>query len=92
MGNTQKSSAKIQLLQVSIFILQHCYVDLYINPADHAPGVKNGPTPGSFAPTMGKHKNLLLRIHKAQSFHILCVAMYNTPLCITVPIGVHIVL
>ena len=26
--------------------MQHCYLQLYINPANHAPGVKNGPTPG----------------------------------------------
>ena len=54
---------------------------LYINPANHAPGVKNGPAPGvisSHRLTMGKHKkNLLLRNHKAQSFHILSVAMYS---------------
>ena len=108
---------------------------LFINPANHAPGVKNGPARGSFAPIdlqwekhkkvffsettrhrdflfcvamfsgslykscqpcpwgqiwpgpgghylpdsqWEKHKkNLLLRNHKAQSFHILCVAMYS---------------
>ena len=35
-------------------------------------------------------KNLLLRNHKAQSFHILCVAMYNRPLyksCLPCPWG-----
>ena len=57
-------------------------MDLFINPANHAPGVKNYPVPGvisSHRLTMGKHKNLL-RNHKAQSFQILCVAMYNGPL------------
>ena len=38
-------------------------------------------TDSSHRLTMGKtKKNLLLRNHKAQSFHILCVAMYNGPL------------
>ena len=35
-------------------------------------------------------KNLLLRNHKAKSFHILCVAMYNGPLhksCLSCPWG-----
>ena len=37
-----------------------------------------GPRPGG---VMGKPlKNLLLRNHKTQSFHILCVAMYSGPL------------
>ena len=39
---------------------------------------------GSLAPIdlqWEKHKkNLLLRNHKAQSFHILCVAIYSVPL------------
>ena len=26
--------------------MQQCHVELYINPANHAPGVKYGPTPG----------------------------------------------
>ena len=54
---------------------------LYINPANHAPGVKNGPALGvisSHRLTVGKTKeNLLLQNHKAQSFHILSVAMYS---------------
>ena len=29
-----------------IFDVQQCDVELYINPANHAPGVKYGPTPG----------------------------------------------
>ena len=29
-----------------IFDIQQCHVELYINPANHAPGVKYGPTPG----------------------------------------------
>ena len=32
--------------EASIFGMQHCYVELYINPAKHAPRVRNGPTPG----------------------------------------------
>ena len=39
--------------RASIFGMQHCYVELYINPAKHAPGVRNGPTGeggGSIAP------------------------------------------
>ena len=61
---------------------------LFINPANRVPGVHTGPTPrgGSWV----KHKkNLLLRNHKAQSFHILFVAMYSGPLykLPTVPLG-----
>ena len=29
----------------SIFGMQNCYMELYINPAKHAPRVRNGPTP-----------------------------------------------
>ena len=47
-------------------------------------GSKMAPTRlslASIALQWEKHKkNLLLRNHKAQSFHILCVAMYSTPL------------
>ena len=32
--------------KASIFGIQHCYVELYINPAKHAPGVRNGPIRG----------------------------------------------
>ena len=50
-------------------------------------------TDGSHRLTMGKTSNyLLLRNHKAQSFHILCVAMYNGPLyksCLPCPWGLH---
>ena len=58
---------------------------LYINPTNHAPWVKNCPAEGvisSHRLTMGKKikKNLLLRNHKAQSFHILSGAMYSVPL------------
>ena len=66
-----------------IFYVKQCTVTLFINPANHASGVKNGPSPGAMSshrPTMGNIKNLLLRNHKAQSFHILCVAMYSGPL------------
>ena len=31
--------------KASIFGIQH-YVELYIKPAKHVPGVRNGPTPG----------------------------------------------
>ena len=38
-------------------------------------------TDSSHSLTMGKtYKNLLLRNHEAQSFHILCVAMSSGPL------------
>ena len=51
---------------------------LFINPAKHASGVHTGTAPEA---SWEKHKtNLLLRNHKAQSFHILCVAMYSGPL------------
>ena len=48
--------------KASIFGIQHCYVELYINPDKHAPGVRNGPTPGvcvnsSLRLTIGK-KNI----------------------------------
>ena len=78
-----------------IFCMKQCLVVLYINPANHAPGVKNGPAPGvisSHRLTMGKTKNLLLQNHKAQSFHILSVAMYSGPLyksCQPCPCGPH---
>ena len=46
--------------KASIFGMQYCYVELYINPAKHAPEVSNGPAPGgSIAPLdlqLGKHK------------------------------------
>ena len=55
-----------------------CPVVLYINPVNRAPGVHTGPAPW---PSWGKYnKNLLLRNHKSQTFHILCVAMYSGPL------------
>ena len=31
--------------KASVFGMQHCYVELYINPAKHAPGVRDGPSP-----------------------------------------------
>ena len=45
--------------KASIFGMQHSYVELYINPAKHAPGVRNGPTLGvnnSLRLTIGKTK------------------------------------
>ena len=69
------------IAKASIFGIQLCYVELYINPAKHALGVRNGPTPPggwAIAPLdlqlkKKKHKKyLLLRNHIAQSFHILC--------------------
>ena len=47
---------------------------LFINPVNRAPGVYTGPAPGA-----SWEKNLL-RNNKAQSFHILHVAMYSGPL------------
>ena len=35
--------------KASIFSMSQCYVELYINPANHAPWVNNGHTPGSLA-------------------------------------------
>ena len=32
--------------KASIFGIQHCYVELNINPAKHDPRVRNGPIPG----------------------------------------------
>ena len=29
-----------------VFEIQQWHVELYINPANHAPGIKYGPTPG----------------------------------------------
>ena len=81
-----------------IFGRQHCYVELYINLANHAPGVKKMAPPWeSIAPIdlqLEEHKkNLLLRNHTAQSFHILCVALYSTVLLFINPAncapGVH---
>ena len=68
-----------------ILYVAKCVVVLFINPANHDPRVKNGTTPrviSSHRHIMGKKhkKNLILRIPKAQSFHILCVAMYSGPL------------
>ena len=34
-------------LKACIFGTQHCHVELYINSANHAPGIKYGPTCGS---------------------------------------------
>ena len=59
-------------------------------------GTKMAPPQGSLAPIdlqWEKHKkNLLLRNHKAQSFHILSVAMYSGPLyksCQPCPWGLY---
>ena len=35
-----------------IFDIQHCHVELYINPANLASGVKYGPTPGGHYRTL----------------------------------------
>ena len=51
--------------KASIFGIQHCYVELYINPAKHADGIRNGPTRGeggSIAPL-----DLQLENHKKTS-------------------------
>ena len=50
---------------------------LFIIPAYRAPGVHTGPPWGCHGKNI---KNLLLQNHKAQSFHILCVAMFSGPL------------
>ena len=47
---------------------------LFINPTNCAPGVHTGPAPGRHRKNI---KNLLLRNHMAQSFHMLCGPMYN---------------
>ena len=79
--NLQKSSSpepvSFYILYVaSIFGMQHCYVELYINPAKNAPRVRNGPTPGvnsSLRLTNWKNikNDLLLQNHMAQNFHML---------------------
>ena len=66
--------------QSFIFCVKQCIVVLFINsainPANCAPGVQTGPAPGA---SWEKHKkNLLLRNHMTQSFHMLCGPMYNT--------------
>ena len=69
--------------EASIFGMQHCYVELYINPAKHAPRVRNG-LGSEMAPSLGVNSSLrltignLLRNHMAQSFHMLCGLMFNT--------------
>ena len=54
---------------------------LYIDPANDAPGVQNGPTPGDISShILGKaYTNLLLRNHEFRSFYTLCVVMFNNP-------------
>ena len=70
--------------KASIFGIQHCYVELYIILPSMPLGSEIAPPwgGGSIAPLdlqLEKHKkNLLLRNHMAQSFHILCGLMYNT--------------
>ena len=53
----------------TIFNVQHCYAELNINPANHAPGVKNGPALGvisSHILTMGKTQIIpFLRNHES---------------------------
>ena len=75
--NFKKSSPpKPQDPKLSYFVCSYCIVVLFINPANRAPGVHTGPAPGaSWEKTL---KNLLLRNHMAQSFHMLCGPMYNT--------------
>ena len=78
----------MQQTQVSIY---RTIGPLVINLANHAPGVHiYGPRPRG---VMGKTlKNILLRNHKAQSFHIFCVAMYSGPLyksCQPFPWGLY---
>ena len=48
--------------------------------ADYVKLVVSMATDRSEILTMGKNKKNLLRNHKAQSFHILCVAKYSGPL------------
>ena len=90
-----KKSSSLKLQQQSFYFW---YVALLCGALHKscrlAPRVKNGPTPGvnsSHRLTIGKtYKNLLLQNHMAQSFHILCGAMYSTPLyksCQRCPLG-----
>ena len=78
----KSSSPKPQGPELSYFVCSNIIVVLFINPANCAPGVKNGPAPGA---SWEKHKTNLLQNHKAQSFHILCVAMFSGP-----PWGRHV--
>ena len=56
---------------------------LYIDPANDAPGVQNGPTPGdinSYIHSVGKsYSNLLFRNHESRSFYILSLTMSSNP-------------
>ena len=54
-------------------------LDGFVNPAYRAPGVHTGPAPGCHG-KKHKKKKILLQNHKAQSFHILYVAMFSGPL------------
>ena len=79
----KSSSPKPQGPELSYFVCNKCMMVLFINPAYRAPGVQTGPAPGV---SWEKHKkNLLLQNHKAQSFHILYVAMSSGPLYCYVP-------
>ena len=60
-----------------IFWQLQCIVVFCINPLPTVPLGPYGPRPGG---VMGKILKNLLRNHKTQSFHILCVAMYSGPL------------
>ena len=56
----KKIYSETTIPKASVFRMKHCYVELYINPANPAPGIKNVPTPGvnSFHSLQwGKHKN-----------------------------------
>ena len=61
----QKIFSETTRAKASIFGVQHFYVELYINPANHPPGVRNSPTLGVQ--------------HKKKSSY-LCIAMYSTSL------------
>ena len=44
-GLQWKIHEKSSSAKASLFVMQRCYVEIYINPAKNAPGVRNGPTP-----------------------------------------------
>ena len=66
--------------EACLFSMKQCLVVPYINPANHAPWVQIGYTPGvinSHRITIGKLKNI--GNQKVLSCYVLCVAMFSSP-------------
>ena len=85
-GNIWKkifSETAISKARIHVFSMQLCYMMLYIDPTNDAPGVQNGPTPGDISShvlTIGKAYKNRLRNHESRNYYIKCVAMFNNPL------------